>query len=62
MVVSNEGDRSRALMGDIMVAYAHCTKKIAGIVIRDIDALSILNFPIFATGSNPQARLKKARA
>lgn len=44
IVVSNEGDRSRALMGEIMVAYAHYDKKIAGIVldgpIRDIDALS----------------------
>lgn len=27
IVVSNEGDRSRALMGEIMVAYAHCMKK-----------------------------------
>jgi len=63
IVVSNEGDRSRALMGEIMVAYAHCTKKIAGIVldgpIRDIDALSVLDFPIFATGSNPAGPFKE---
>ncbi|HFZ8994662.1 TPA: RraA family protein [Citrobacter freundii] len=63
IVVSNEGDRSRALMGEIMVAYAHCTKKIAGIVldgpIRDIDALSVLDFPLFATGSNPAGPFKK---
>ena len=50
-------------MGEIMVAYAHCTKKIAGIVldgpIRDIDALSVLDFPIFATGSNPAGPFKE---
>ena len=63
IVVSNEGDRSRALMGEIMVAYAHYCKKIAGIVldgpIRDIDALSVLDFPLFATGSNPAGPFKE---
>jgi hypothetical protein len=63
IVVSNEGDRSRALMGEIMVAYAHCMKKVAGIVldgpIRDIDALSVLDFPLFATGSNPAGPFKQ---
>ena len=63
IVVSNEGDRSRALMGEILVAYAHCMKKIAGIVldgpIRDIDALSVLDFPLFATGSNPAGPFKQ---
>lgn len=63
IVVSNEGDRSRALMGEIMVAYAHCCKKIAGIVldgpIRDIDALSVLDFPLFATGANPAGPFKE---
>lgn len=63
IVVSNEGDRSRALMGEIMVAYAHCCKNIAGIVldgpIRDVDALSVLDFPLFATGSNPAGPFKE---
>lgn len=62
IVVSNEGDRSRALMGEIMASYAHCTKKIAGIVldgpIRDLDALSMMDFPIFATGANPAGPFK----
>ncbi|MFW8080525.1 RraA family protein, partial [Klebsiella pneumoniae] len=62
IVVSNEGDRSRALMGEIMVAYAHHMKNIAGIVldgpIRDIDALSVLDFPLYATGSNPAGPFK----
>ncbi|KAF6661889.1 MULTISPECIES: RraA family protein [Pantoea] len=63
IVVSNEGDRSRALMGEIMIAYAHYDRKIAGIVldgpVRDIDALSVLDFPIFATGSNPAGPFKE---
>lgn len=63
IVVSNEGDRSRALMGEIMVAYAHYTKKIAGIVldgpIRDFDTLSTMDFPLFATGSNPAGPFKE---
>ena len=63
IVVSNEGDRSRALMGEIMVAYAHYTKKTPDIVldrpIRDIDALSVLDFPLFATGSNPAGPFKE---
>ena len=41
LVVSNEEDNTRALMGEIMMAYLCYTKKIAGIVldgpIRDID-------------------------
>jgi len=63
IVVSNEGDRSRALMGEIMIAYAHYTRKIAGIVldgpVRDIDAISVIDFPIFATGSNPAGPFKE---
>lgn len=63
VVVSNEGDRSRALMGEIMAAYAHYDKKIAGIVldgpIRDVDALSQMDFPLFATGSNPAGPFKE---
>lgn len=63
IVVSNEGDRSRAIMGEIMVTYAKYDRKIAGIVldgpIRDIDALSEMDFPLFATGSNPAGPFKE---
>ena len=41
LVVSNEEDNTRALMGEIMMAYLYLQKKVAGIVldgpIRDID-------------------------
>lgn len=63
IVVSNEGDRSRAIMGEIMVTYAKYDRKIAGIVldgpIRDIDALSVMDFPLFATGANPAGPFKE---
>ncbi|WP_068717064.1 RraA family protein [Vibrio tritonius] len=63
IVVSNEGDRSRAIMGEIMVTYAKYDRKIAGIVldapIRDIDALSQMDFPLFTTGSNPAGPFKE---
>ena len=43
LVVSNEEDNTRALMGEIMMAYLYLQKKVAGIVldgpIRDIDEI-----------------------
>lgn len=57
LVVSNENDDSRALMGEIMFNYLRFTKKIAGIVLdgplRDYDAVKKMDFPIYATGSTP---------
>jgi RraA family protein len=56
IVVSNGGDRSQSLMGEIMASYA-VWKKVAGIVldgpIRDIAALRNVGIPIYATGSTP---------
>ncbi len=57
LVVSNEGDDSRALMGEIMMAYLKHTKKVAGIVldgpIRDIDEIGKWDFPVYCTGTTP---------
>ncbi len=57
IVVSNEGDQTRALMGEIMLAYLFYTKKVAGIIldgpIRDIDEVRSWDFPIYATGTTP---------
>ena len=62
IVVSNEGDRSQALMGEIMAAYAEF-KKVAGFVfdgpIRDVDALQNLGVPVYATGSTPGGPFKE---
>lgn len=62
IVVSNAGDRSQSLMGEVMAAYAKF-KKIGGFVfdgpIRDVDALYDLGLPIYATGSTPGGPFKE---
>ena len=63
LVVSNEGDNTRALMGEIMMAYLRYTKKVAGIVldgpIRDIDEIGKWDFPVYATGTTPGGPYKE---
>lgn len=64
IVVSNEGDRSQSLMGEIMAVYAQYSRKIRGIVldgpIRDIEELSELDdIFIYATGSTPGGPYKE---
>ena len=55
LVLSNEEDDTRAIMGEVMMAYLKYTKKIAGIIldgpIRDIDEISHWDFPVYATGT-----------
>jgi regulator of RNase E activity RraA len=57
LVVSNEEDNTRSLMGEIMMAYLKETKKVAGIVldgpIRDIDEIGKWDFPVYCTGTTP---------
>ena len=64
VIVSNEGDRSQSLMGQIMAVYAEHTRKIRGIVldgpIRDIDELSKMEHMfLYATGSTPGGPYKE---
>lgn len=63
IVVANEGQSQRALMGEIMMTYLHYYKKIAGIIldgpIRDIEELKEWDFPIYATGTNPAGPYKE---
>lgn len=63
LVVSNEEDMGRAIMGEIMMAYLRDTKKIAGIVldgpIRDIDEIGTWDFPVYATGTTPGGPYKE---
>ncbi|WZL73063.1 RraA family protein [Clostridiaceae bacterium 35-E11] len=63
IIVSNEGDRGRALIGEVMAAYAQYTKKISGLVfdgpIRDIDAISKMEIPVYATGYTPGGPFKE---
>ena len=57
IVVSNEGDTTRSLIGEIMMAYLMNEKKVAGIIIdgpiRDIDEIKSWDFPVYATGTTP---------
>jgi regulator of RNase E activity RraA len=62
MIVSNGGDRSQSLMGEIMFSYGKF-KKMAGFVfdgpVRDVDALQTLGIPVYATGSTPGGPFKQ---
>lgn len=66
LVVSNEEDDTRALMGEVMMAYLKYTKKIAGIVldgpIRDIDEIGHWDFPVYCTGTTLAAPIKRVPA
>ncbi|MGJ7919289.1 RraA family protein [Neobacillus sp. LXY-4] len=63
IVVSNEGDRSQSLMGQIMMEYAASFLKLGGIVldgpIRDIDSIGLMDFPVYATGTTPGGPYKE---
>lgn len=63
IILSNDGDRTHSLMGEIMAVYGAHTRKIAGIVldgpIRDIEELSQMDMPLYATGSTPGGPYKE---
>lgn len=63
LVVSNEEDDTRALMGEVMMAYLKYAKKIAGIIldgpIRDIDEIGRWDFPVYCTGTTPGGPYKE---
>ena len=57
IVLSNDEDTTRSIMGEIMFTYAKYQKKLGGLVIdgpvRDVDALQEMDLPVYATGSTP---------
>lgn len=63
IIVSNEEDNTRSLMGEIMMIYLANTRKAAGIVldgpIRDVDVISEMDFSVYATGSTPNGPYKE---
>ena len=63
IVVSNEEDNTRAIMGEVMMAYLHLRKKVAGIIIdgpiRDIDEIGGWDFPVYCTGTTPGGPYKE---
>ena len=62
IVISNEGDRSHSLLGEIVVALAK-VKKVAGIVLdgpmRDVTPIFDLGIPVYATGATPGGPYKE---
>ena len=63
VVIDNEGDTTRSLIGEVMMSYLRDQKKIAGIVIdgpiRDIDNLQNWKLPIYATSTTPGGPYKE---
>lgn len=63
VVVSNEEDNTRALIGEIMMSFLRYTKRVAGIVldgpIRDIDEIGQWDFPVYCTGTTPGGPYKE---
>ena len=63
IVVSNDEDRTRSLMGEIMFTYAQYQRKLGGLVldgpIRDSDALKNMSLPVYATGATPGGPYKE---
>ena len=59
----HEEDDTRALIGEVMMAYLKYTKKIAGIIldgpIRDIDEIGHWDFPVYCTGTTPGGPYKE---
>lgn len=57
IVLSNDEDQTRSLMGEIMFTYAKYQRKLGGLVldgpVRDVDALREMDMPVYATGSTP---------
>ena len=57
IVVSNDEDQTRSLMGEIMFTYAKYQRKLGGLVldgpIRDVDAVRQMDLPVYANGSTP---------
>ncbi len=62
VVVSNDEDTNRSLIGEIMMTFLKVQKKIAAIVIdgpiRDMGELSQWELPIYCTGSTPGGPFK----
>lgn len=63
VVVSNEGDETRSLIGDNMMAYLYFYKKAAALIvdgaIRDVGEIQDWGFPVYATGTTPGGPYKE---
>lgn len=63
IIASNEGGRDRSLMGEIMITHANVICKSEALIldspIRDSDAVEKMDYPVYATGTNPAGPYKE---
>ena len=62
IVVANDEETTRALAGEVMMTYLRDVKHVAGVIVdgplRDTDALSKWDLPVYCTGSTPGGPFK----
>ncbi len=58
VVINDEGDDTRAVIGEVMMTWLRDQRHVAGVVVdgpmRDIDSLQNWKLPIYATGTTPR--------
>lgn len=63
IVIDNEGDNTRAVIGEVMMTWLRDQRHVAGVVVdgpmRDIDSLRQWDFPIYAVSTSPNGPYKE---
>ena len=63
IVIDNEGDNTRAVIGEVMMTWLRDQRHVAGVVvdgpIRDIDSLRNWDLPIYAISTTPNGPYKE---
>lgn len=63
IVIDNEGDNTRAVIGEVMMTWLRDQRRVAGVVvdgpIRDIDSLKKWQLPIYAVSTSPNGPYKE---
>lgn len=63
IVIDNEGDNTRAVIGEVMMTWLRDQRHVAGVVvdgpIRDIDSLQNWDLPIYAVSTTPNGPYKE---
>lgn len=63
IVIDNEGDNTRAVIGEVMMTWLRDQRHVAGVAVdgpmRDIDSLRQWDFPIYAVSTSPNGPYKE---
>ena len=63
IVIDNEGDNTRAVIGEVMMTWLRDQRHVAGVVVdgpmRDIDSLRNWDLPIYAVSTSPNGPYKE---